>query len=62
MNTLAEIQAFLKYFRDDKQLLEAEKIMVDVVFPIGDELFDKGVGEMSFSYGSTVYFNAYIFK
>ena len=48
--------------RDDPQLLDAEKIVVDLVMPIGDDYFANGVGEMSFTYGSQVYFNAYIFK
>ncbi len=50
------------YSRDDVQVQTAEDFVRDVVMSIGDDLYDDGVGDMDFTYGSRLVFTAYIYK
>ncbi len=49
-------------FRDDEQIKEAETFAGDVIMSIGDDLYNDGVGDMDFTYGSRLVFNAFIYK
>ncbi len=50
------------FFRDDDQIVKAEEFVSDVIMSIGDDYFNDGVGDMDFTYGSMLYFNAFIYK
>ncbi len=42
--------------------MKAEAFVEEVIWPIGDDYFKNGVGQMNFVFGGRLVFNAFIFK
>ena len=62
MNMMKVALQYCLYFREDQQILEAEDFAGDVIMSIGDYFYQDGVGDMDFTYGSRLVFNAFVYK